>query len=232
MKRLLLFCPVLLASLCAVALWITPQVSESAEGKPARKVAVLVFDGVELLDFAGPAEVFIVAAYGKAYEVYTVADTKSSIRTMGGVTIQPAFSLDDAPQPDVLIVPGGGMSTVSKRTLQWLRKAAGKAEVSMSVCMGAFLLARVGLLDGKEATTHHWGFDSLQSAAPRCKVVRDRRVVDSGKIVTTAGVSAGIDGALHIVERLDGREAARWIADEWMEYPRLDPKRPEKQITK
>lgn len=90
----------------------------------------------------------------------------------------------------------------------------------MSVCYGAFLLADAGLLDGIEATTHHWGVAALKGAAPQCKVVTGKRYVDSGKIITTAGVTAGIDGALRIVERLLGREAARWAAEEWMEHRR------------
>jgi transcriptional regulator GlxA family with amidase domain len=88
----------------------------------------------------------------------------------------------------------------------------------MSVCFGALLLADVGLLDGIEATTHHWAVENLQKAAPKCKVLKDRRFVDGGKIITTAGVTAGIDGALHVVERLLGKEAARWTAEEWMEH--------------
>ena len=88
--------------------------------------------------------------------------------------------------------------------------------------MGAFLLARAELLDGISATTHRWGLSGLRSAAPNCKVVRSRRFVDSGKIVTTAGVTAGIDGALHVVERLLGKEQADWTANEWMEYKRPD----------
>jgi transcriptional regulator GlxA family with amidase domain len=86
--------------------------------------------------------------------------------------------------------------------------------------MGAFLLAEAGLLDGIEATTHHWGIDNLKKAAPRCTVVTGRRFVDSGRIITSAGVTAGIDAALHVVERLRGEPSARWTAEQWMEYKR------------
>jgi transcriptional regulator GlxA family with amidase domain len=85
------------------------------------------------------------------------------------------------------------------------------------------LLADAGLLDNVEATTHHWGIDDLRAVAPKCKVVTGKRFVDSGKIVTTAGVTAGIDGALHIVERVSGKEAAKWAAEEWMEHRREAP---------
>jgi transcriptional regulator GlxA family with amidase domain len=101
-----------------------------------------------------------------------------------------------------------------------LKKAAGEAEITMSVCYGALLLADVGLLDGVEATSHHWAIDDLKSAAPRCKVVTGKRFVESGKLITTAGVTAGIDGALRVVERVLGKDAATWTAEEWMEHRR------------
>lgn len=196
-----------------------------AEERPAankkkgrRSVAIMIFDGVELLDFAGPAEVFIVAEHGRAYTVYTVAATKQPIKTMGGIIVTPQHSIEDAPKPDILVAPGGNTSNVTPKMAKWMRKAADEAEIAMSVCMGAFLFAEAGLLDGREATTHRWGWESLERAAPKCKLVKNRRFVDTGKIITTAGVTAGIDGALHIVERLNGKEAARWTAHEWMEH--------------
>ena len=181
-------------------------------------VAVLLFDGVELLDFAGPAEVFVVAEEGKAFRVVTVAASTASIRTMGGVTVTPDCTFTNAPRADVVVVPGGDLHHVSPAGLEWLRAASREAQITMSVCMGAFLLAKAGLLDGVEATTHHWGIENLKRAAPKCHVVTGQRYVDNGKIITTAGVTAGIDGALHIVERLRGADAARWTAAEWMEY--------------
>jgi predicted amidohydrolase/putative intracellular protease/amidase len=194
---------------------------ERKENKTAVKtVAVLIFDGVELMDFAGPAEVFIVADHGKSFRVVTVADTTKPLKTMGGITITPDFSYENAPRADVLVVPGGKMSAVGKEGRAWLKKAAGDADIVMSVCYGAFLLADVGLLDGTEATTHHWGLDDLKKAAPKCKVVEGKRFVDNGKVITTAGVTAGIDGALRVVERVLGKEAAKWTADEWMEHHR------------
>jgi transcriptional regulator GlxA family with amidase domain len=196
-----------------------PAAAVEKKGR-VRTVAVLIFDGVELLDFAGPAEVFIVAGQGKAFRVVTVAEKKGRVRTMGGLSVLADFSCDKAPQPDVLVVPGGDMGNLGPEGRAWLKKSAGKAEVVLSVCMGAFLLAEAGLLDGREATTHSWGLDRLKTAAPKCKVVRGRRFVDGGKVVTTAGVTAGIDGALHVVGRLCGKEAARWAAEEWMEYRR------------
>lgn len=191
-----------------------------AKERKVKTVAVLLFEGVELLDFAGPAEVFIVADHGKAFRVVTVADKTEPLKTMGGVTVTPDFEYKTAPKADVLVVPGGNMKAVGKDGREWIKAASGDAEITLSVCFGAMLLADAGLLDGIEATTHHWGLDGLRKAAPKCKVVDGKRFVDSGKIISTAGVTAGIDGALRVVERLLGKEAAAWTADEWMEHPR------------
>ena len=185
-----------------------------------RKVAVLIFEGVELLDFAGPAEVFIVANYGKSFEVFTVAASTKPIKTMGGIRVMPDYDYKNCPAADVLVIPGGGTSNVGEDGLAWIVAASKKSEIVMSVCYGAFLMARAKLLDGKQATTHHWAIKDLARAAPKCKVIEDKRFVDSGKIVTTAGVTAGIDGALHVVERLLGKAAAKWTAEEWMEHRR------------
>jgi transcriptional regulator GlxA family with amidase domain len=195
---------------------------KAAPEKGVKTVAILIFDGVELLDFTGPAEVFIVADHGKAFRVVTVAEKADAVRTMGGLLVKPEHTCDNAPRADILVVPGGSMRNVGPAGRKWLKKAAKDADITMSVCMGAFLLADAGLLDGIEATTHHWGIDDLKTAAPKCKVVTGKRFVDGGKVITTAGVTAGIDGALHVVERLLGKEAARWTAEEWMEH-RRDP---------
>jgi predicted amidohydrolase/putative intracellular protease/amidase len=199
-----------------------PAGSEGERARPGRKtVAILVFDGVELLDFTGPAEVFSVADHGQAFRVVTVAASTKPLRTMGGITITPDHDYTTAPKADIVVVPGGNLSAVGQDGRAWLRKAAGDADIVMSVCYGALLLAETGLLDGVEATTHHQGIDDLKKAAPRCKVVQGKRFTDGGKVITTAGVTAGIDGALHVVERLLGEEAARWTAEEWMEHRRV-----------
>jgi transcriptional regulator GlxA family with amidase domain len=216
----------LLAALAATAC-AAPAVPAEAPGEdppPAdprlRTVAVLVFEGVELLDAAGPVEVFIVAAEGKAFRVLLVAKSKAPVRTMGGVLLTPDATFADAPRADVVVVPGGDLRAVDAGGIDWIRRASADSEATLSVCFGAFLLARAGLLDGVEATTHRWGLADLAKAAPRCTVLGERRFVDAGRIVTTAGVTAGIDGALHLVERFLGPEAARWTAEEWMEHRR------------
>jgi transcriptional regulator GlxA family with amidase domain len=207
----------------ALGLLAFPASAAEPKGNAVKTVAVLVFEGVELLDFAGPAEVFIVAAEGRAFKVMTVAGSTRPLKTMGGVTITPDYAYDKAPKAEIVVVPGGAMSNVDEVGRAWLKKAAGESEITMSVCFGALLLADAGLLDGVEATTHHLAVESLKRAAPKCKVVTGKRYVDNGKIVTTAGVTAGIDGALHVVERVLGKEAARWTAEEWLEHPAPAP---------
>lgn len=185
-----------------------------------RTVAILLFDEVELLDFAGPFEVFSVAGREGAFDVQTVAETTDPIRTRGGLIVTPSAALHDLPSADVLVVPGGqGARTAMHReaVLDWVRDGAQTAEVVLSVCTGSFILARAGLLDGCTATTHHGVLDQLAELAPDATVVGNQRVVDNGAIVTAAGISAGIDAALHVVERLRGSAHAAATARH-MEY--------------
>lgn len=182
------------------------------------QVGILLFEGVELLDFAGPAEVFIVAGHGNWFEVHTIAASTKPLKTMGGVTVTPSHSYKEAPKLDIIVIPGGAMRNVREDGIKWIQQASKQSKITMSVCMGAFLLAEADLLDGIEATTHHWGIDSLKQQVPGCRVVEGKRFVDAGKVITTAGVTAGIDGALHVVGRLRGEAGAKWTAEEWMEY--------------
>jgi transcriptional regulator GlxA family with amidase domain len=194
--------------------------SACAQTSQRKNVAILVWPGAELLDFTGPAEVFAAAGGHRLFKVYTVGLTKETIRTQGSVLVQPEFTLDNCPKPEVIVIPGGNMNPVTgnREVLDWIKRHAADAEVVLSVCTGSFLLAEADLLDGLEATTHHFGWDELARQHPSVRVVRSARFVDSGRIVTAGGVSAGIDGALHVVEKLHGREAAEWTAREWMEY--------------
>jgi putative intracellular protease/amidase len=174
-----------------------------------KKVAILLFDGVQIIDFAGPYEMF-----GSYCDVYTVAETKDPVTTSMGLTIVPKYSFADAPQPDVLVVPGGGVKAASESqpTLDWVRRITAKDEHTMSVCNGAFILAHAGLLDGLTATTTAGNIDRLAREFPKTKVVRDQRFVDNGKIITTGGLSAGIDGALHVIGKMFGQGAAEGVA--------------------
>ncbi len=194
--------------------------STNETSSPARrKVAILIWDGVELLDFAGPAEVFTTAQRGRAFEVYTVAAERYPVVSQNFLSINPQHALRGAPGPDILVIPGGNTDIPIRHeaTMDWVRHASHAAEVTMSVCTGALVLAAAGLLDGLEATTWHAAIDRLREAAPRTRVLDNRRVVDNGRIITSAGVSAGIDAAIHLVSRLLGDVAALDTA-RYMEY--------------
>jgi putative intracellular protease/amidase len=184
--------------------------SATAANAPAKKVAILIFDGVEIIDYTGPYEVFGAANF----DVYTVAQTKNPITTAMGMTVIPKYSFDDAPQPDVLVVPGGGVKATRNNVtvLKWIKDETARIEHTMSVCNGAFILAEAGLLDGLSATTTYGNIPKLRAEFPKITVVEDQRYVDNGKIITTAGLSAGIDGALHVIELLMGRGYAQEVA--------------------
>jgi len=191
-----------------------------------RPVAILVFDDVEVLDFAGPFEVFAVAdelhGHG-AFQVFTVAETPGTVRAVNGLKIVPHHTLESAPAPAVVVVPGGiGTRALLQRSalLEWIRQRAKRAEVTLSICTGALVLARAGLLDGLRVTTHHECVDLLRELAPAAVVDPSRRFHDNGAIVTAAGISAGIDASLHLVARLLGAGAAE-ATMRHMEYGRF-----------
>lgn len=181
------------------------------------KVAVLLFDGAEIIDYAGPFEVL-----GQAgAKVFTVAPTAEPIHSVFGLAVKPDFDFAHAPAADVLLVPGGGIAPIMNdpKALDWVRERAAASKYVLSVCNGAFILAKAGLLDGLAATTTASNLERLARAWPKVKVVRDRRYTDNGHILTSGGLSAGIDGALHLVERVYGRvraeETARDIEYRW-----------------
>src|SRR5690606_5930646 len=188
-------------------------------------VAFLLSHGAVVIDFAGPWEVFQdVRDFSRgddvdevvAFRPFTVARTKEPIVTSGGLTIVPNHTFATAPQPRLIVIPaqiGAGDEDVA-----WIREAGAGANLVMSVCAGAFLLARTGLLDGKSATTHHAAFTTFEQAFPNIKLERDKRFVDHGKVATSAGLSAGIDLALHVVSRYFGVETAAQTA-RTLEYP-------------
>ncbi len=184
-----------------------------------RSAAILIFPEVELLDFAGPFEVFTavnaVVKEETPFNVYTVAASDEPIQTRCGLTVIPHYSLAACPQPDLVVVPGGrGARAVMRDAaiLDWLRAVDAHTELTTSVCTGALVLAAAGLLDGLRATTHHGSYDELAAAAPNTEVVRGVRYVDNGRIITSAGVQAGMDMALHVVARLHGDEIAHQTA--------------------
>lgn len=189
-----------------------------------RTLAILIFDEVEVLDFCGPFEVFSVAnrfADPPAFRVVTVAEKVGPISTRGGLSVVPHHRLADCPPPDLLLVPGGQGTRTEMHNpalIDWIRQVAPKAELVLSVCTGALLLAKAGLLDGLEATTHHIALDLLGQVAPQTTIHADRRFVDNGRVVCSAGIAAGIDMSLHVVARLLGDDVAAKTARQ-MEYP-------------
>ena len=215
MKRAALAALILLAALPMLA--IGPR--DGAGG--AKNVAILLFPGVQIIDYPGPWEVLGHARIdGKpAFKIYSVAETASPFETAMGMTVIPSYTFAKAPKPDILVLPGGNVDPQlsNEGIIRWVRESAKTAEVVLSVCNGAFFLAQAGLLDGLEATTFAGMIDDLQRSAPKTKVVRDKRFVDNGKIITSAGLSSGIDGALHVIEKLYGKGTAQ-LAAVGMEY--------------
>ncbi len=197
-------CPV-----CGMAL-VDQSTASTRQPAAGRRVAILLFDGAEIIDFSGPYEVFGTAGF----DVYTVAATKAPITTAMGMKVVPQYSFDDAPSPSILLVPGGAVDGArhDKKTLAYITQTTAHTDVTMSVCNGAFILGTAGLLDGLSATTTYHLIAKLRAELPKTKVVSDRRFVDNGHILTTAGLSAGIDGALHVVEKVSGRGAAQAAA--------------------
>lgn len=179
------------------------------------KVAVLLFDGVEELDFTGPLEVL-----AKVGELFTVAPART-VRGCHGLSVTADYTFETAPQPDLLVVPGGPVTREAPENLAgaeaYVRRAAPGCRLLLSVGTGAFVLARAGLLEGRSCTTHYRRRHQLAAQFPSLQI-RYARVVTDGKIITTAGVAAGIDGALHAVSRLFGPERARRLAKQ-IEYP-------------
>jgi transcriptional regulator GlxA family with amidase domain len=188
----------------------------SPDGQVGRNVAILVYEEVEPLDFAGPGEVF---AATRGFEVFSIAASDAPVESGGFFRIVPRYTFARHPRIDILVVPGGNAGTVlqDRESMSWIRKTAREADLVLSVCNGATVLAEAGLLDGLEATTHQGTLSALRRMAPRTVVHSDLRFVDNGKVITAAGVSAGVDASLHIVSRLLGEERARQTA-RYMEY--------------
>ena len=208
---------------CGMAL-IARNSSEIRELKKVAQqqltVAIFIHNGVELLDFAGPGEVFA----SSGFTVFTVAATDEAITSQGFVKITPQYNIRNCPKPDIIVLPGGATDIPMKdnEVIEWVRRSVPQTTITMSVCTGAGLLSKAGLLDGKTVTTFHNYIDELQRVTPKATVVRNTRFVDNGSIVTTAGVSAGIDGALHVVSKLKGKDVAKRTA-EYMEYDKWKP---------
>lgn len=196
-----------------------------------KKIAIVLFDDVEVLDFAGPFEVFSITGkrkIGEPYEVFTVAE-KETIAARNQVMISPTYTFANCPTPNIFLIPGGGGYHADGKPfgsrkemhnpvmLEWIKQQNANVELVLSVCTGALILAKAGLLHGLEATTHFLAVDSLREIAPETKISPEKRFVDNGRIVLSAGVSAGIDMSFHVVEKLQGKEVALESA-RYMQY--------------
>ena len=195
----------------------------SGGGAVLHQVGIFLFNEVELLDFAGPYEVFSVTSELNHYElfnVFTLSENGEAVKTVNGLTVVPNYSFTKHPTVDILIIPGGvGTKTELSKpdTLAWVQANCQSAGITMSVCSGARILAALGLLNHREATTHHEVMEHVKELAPAVILNTEKRFVDNGTIMTSGGISAGIDLSLYIVEKLYGQEIANKTI-RYMEY--------------
>lgn len=186
-------------------------------------IGIFLFNDVELLDFAGPYEVFTVAVElqeGLVGRVFTISEDGAAVRSVNGLQVIPDYAFNDHPPIDVLVVPGGNGTKAEmnkSKVLQWLKKQYEASRLTMSVCSGTRLLGKLGLLDHLTYTTHHEVMPDMATIAPLATVEKGVRFVDNGKLLTSAGISAGIELSLHLVAKLWGKEIAHRTAI-YMEY--------------
>jgi len=203
-------------------------------GRSGIAVAVVLGEHNTLIDVAGPWEVLSSGGYsGGPFDVYSVAASRAPVLCddgrgamdprmgsfpLSGLSVVPDFRFEDAPTPRVVIIGAQTSGEARERkTLEWIRHAAGTADLTASVCTGAYLLAKSGLLDGRPATTNRSAYDDFEKSFPKIRLVRGVRFVESGSVATATGLTAGIDLALHIVERFYGPKVAQDVSDyeEW-----------------
>jgi len=188
-----------------------------------KNIGILLFNDIELLDFAGPYEVFSVSNELNDYtlcKTFTVEEHGKAIRSVNGLKVIPDYSFSDCPGIDVLIIPGGAGTKQllnNESVLNWIIQRSELSEITFSVCSGSRLLGKAGLLDNREYITHHEVIEDMASIAPTAKVSKNKRFVDNGKILTSAGISAGIDLSLYIVGKIFGKPAMEKTG-KYMEY--------------
>jgi len=228
-----------LACILAFCLWAIPSglataagpqqaSSEKKETDKPRTLGIVLYPQFELLDVYGPVEMF--GNVGSRLKVVMVAQTAGAVKSAQGPKVVADYGFDDCPDLDLILVPGG-MGTVpqltNKKILAWLRQRSEKAEITMSVCSGSALLAKAGLLDGRKATSNKVYFKFAVDQGPKVNWVKEARWVDDGNRVTSSGVSAGMDMALHVIARLYGDELAQKLADateyQWHRDANSDP---------
>lgn len=188
-----------------------------------RNVAILLFDDAEVLDFAGPFEVFSVASQihdFKLFNVFTIAKSQQPIRAVNGLKVIPDYGIDNHPKIDILIIAGGQGTTPllqEKEVIDWVNTVHPVTEITMSICSGSRVLGILGLLDNLEYCTHHQVYDDMKKIAPTGIPQKHKRYINVGKIHTTGGISAGIDASFDIVEKLYGEKVTEATA-RYMEY--------------
>ena len=195
-------------------------------------VAYPLSAGAVEVDFTGPWGVFgSVMLPGKdmvmPFHQYIVAESRAPLRTDSGLTVVPDYTFQTAPQPKIIVIPA--QQNTSEAMVQWIRKASAGTDVTMSVCVGAFTLAKTGLLDGKSATTHHSAYKRFADQFPKVRLVRGVRFVDDGNLATAGGLTCGSDLAMHIVERYFGRKLAEDTAY-YLEYQSVGWKDPSSNV--
>src|SRR6267378_8181020 len=216
----------ILALLIPVAIFIAAAPTNSPNANslkpsPPIPVAFVISEGAVVIDFCGPWEVLrdvMLPSGDHPFRLYTVSDKIAPITAGGGMKIVPDFTFANAPAPKVIVIPA--QSEPSKAMLDWIRQSTKNTDVTMSVCTGAFVLAKTGLLDGKSATTFHGAFGTFATKFPKIDLKRGARFVENGNLATAGGLSSGIDLALRVVERYYGREVAAKTAYN-MEYQGL-----------
>ena len=237
MKRICLFILLFLAFNSAIKSSAARAAPAQTVSRKTLKVAIFLYADVDPIDVSGPLDVFTMAnemAPG-SYQVFTVAASANNVATKQGIlTIKPRYTVQNCPQADILVIPGASLIRLhelykERAVMDWLKREAGGAQQVMSVCTGAFLLGKAGLLTGRKATTHWFALDSLQQEFPQTTAIQGARFVEDGKIITTAGVTSGLDGALHLVEKNSGAKIADSVARA-IQYRRGTPAYPDQPL--
>ena len=191
-----------------------------------RNVGILIFDNAEVLDFAGPFEVFSVTSELNNFElfdVFTVGEKSTPISAVNGLSVNPRYNFNNCPRIDVLIIAGGSGTRKlmkNKKVLDWIDKVHQKTELTISICSGARLLGLLGLLDDKPYCTHYEVYEHMKEIVPTGKPQQKQRFIKAGRIYSSGGISAGIDLSFHIVEKLLGEKTTKQTAT-YMEYNRV-----------
>jgi len=196
--------------LTVLLLVLFPLLAIAEQTSEKKNVAIMIFEGVQIIDYTAPYEVL-----GQAgYHVYTVSEKTAPLKTSMNMTVTPDYDFTNAPQPFILVLPGGGVDPHLSNTalINWVKKTTAGAQYVLTVCNGAFFAGKAGLLDGLTATTFHALITQLQELAPKAHVVRDKRYVDNGKIITSAGLTSGMDSSLYLVSKIQGMQKAKELA--------------------